>query len=258
MNAYAVELYKAAQRRATYFGLLLAVAAVAASLLVSPVERDEFSDYGFIAFATPMTLDLLGLFLVLTFSASLLAGELARGTIRNALVRPIRRYELYAAKLLLAWTYALGISVVIAAASWALAWFLGDLRGVTYGGEVLFSQAEMARAYAIGFGLSLLPLAAAGAFGLMFSALLRNPATAIIAPLALWLLADFVKAPLHLEPYVFTTYLGTAWDAFTARCDGIDAAWLAPAYRGAVASVVSAAAFSAVGAAALRFRSLHA
>src|SRR5690606_15584471 len=101
VNAYQVELLKALHLKSTYLGLGLVAAAVLSAPLLHPLTRDGRSDYAFIAFVTPATINLLGLVLLLAWCAGLVCTEVSSGTVRLVLVRPLRRWEFLAAKLLL-------------------------------------------------------------------------------------------------------------------------------------------------------------
>ncbi|HOZ48832.1 MAG TPA: ABC transporter permease subunit [Candidatus Hydrogenedentes bacterium] len=224
-TAYTVELRKALRSASTYVGPVLVMLAVAGALVVHPVDRDGASDYGFVAYATPLALNLLGIFMTLVFCSGLVASELSHGTIRMVLVRPLLRREFLAAKLLLGMTYALGLVVLVAASAWGTAHALGDTAGVGYGGEILYTTSQMRWAYGAGMLLSMAPFAAAVSYAVFISTLTRSTGPAAALSLGLWLLVEGIKHPLGIEAYVFSTYLETPWRVFSGRVDLIDTAW---------------------------------
>lgn len=224
-TAYTVEVLKALRQWPPFAGPWLVALAVLAGLLARPIVRDGVADYGFVAYVAPLALNSLGFLVLLVYCAGLIATEMHDGSIRLLLVRPVRRVEFFLAKLFFAMTYALLLAVVAGGLAWLLPYVLGDLRGVHFGGELVFTDAEMAGAYAIGLALSVAPLFAGAAFALMFSALTRSTTLAAMASVCLWILADLAKYPLGIERYVFTTYLEAPWEVFANRTEGIDAAW---------------------------------
>ena len=259
INAYVVEMQKAICLRTTYAGPLLVLLAVFAAMLQSPLERDGLSDYRFVYDATTMALGVLGLFLIVIFCSGLIASELGRGSIRLMLVRPLRRVEFLLAKLLLGATFAVLLLLVAGVASWTLAALLGEVHGVEYGGETLYTSAGMAGTYAAAAAFSLFPLLALVAFALLMSTLTRSSAAAIGGSIGLWLLLDLVKNPLGIQPYVFTTYL-EPWQVFAQRSDGFpEMGWMPdnPVYMVGV-SVLWLVLLVALAAAVLQRRSLHA
>jgi len=225
LTAYHVELVKALRTKYTYAGPLLIIVAVLVSAAGHRVQRDAVGDYGFIAFSTPMALNLLGLLLLLAYCAGLISSELGRGTIRNALVRPIHRGEFLLAKFLLGATYAIVLTAVTAAAAWGVAYVFGDLSGVSYGGEVIFTNSEMRNIYIVCAALSLLPQFGAVAFALCVSACTRSTGAAVGGSVGLWIVVDIVKEPLGFGRYLFSSHLEAAWKVFAGRCDALDMAW---------------------------------
>jgi len=258
LNAYMVELSKASRQALTYIGPVLVVLAVLCMPLVRRVARDGTSDYAFIAYATPMALNLLGLLVLLAYCASQVAAELGSGTIRMVLVRPLRRHEFLLAKLLLGMTYAVLLTFSAAATSWATVLAFGDLGGVSYGGEVIYTSGAMLTTYLVAAGLSLLPLFAAVAYATMISTFTRSTGAAVGAAVGIWLLVDIVKYPLRIAPLVFSTYIEAPWQVFANRCGGFEASWSPDALYGAATSAAWSTVLVSLAMLALARRNLNA
>ncbi|GMU93341.1 MAG: hypothetical protein AMXMBFR4_23990 [Candidatus Hydrogenedentota bacterium] len=256
-TAYQVELIKAMRTKFTYVGPVLVVLMVLVAPLMNTVAPGG-SAYQLIAFATPMALNLLGLLLTLTFCASLIASEMAAGTVRLVLVRPLLRHEFLIAKLLTGMTYAVLLSVLVATASWSVGFARGGLHGVEYGGEVLYTGAEMFATYGIGWVLSLAPQFAFVAYAIMISTLIRNTGAAVGASIGIWLVTDAVKYPLGIAPAVFTTYVETPWSVFQTRSSGLDASWFPMVYYCLATSFAAILVFGSVAGYVLHRRNLQA
>ena len=235
---YRIEVFKATRRRQPYVGPLLLAALVFAAPLIHPMTRDGVQDYGFIAYVTPVALNFLGFIMLLTFASTLVASETARGNVRAILLRPVRREEFILAKLLLGYSYAALLTVVVGFCAWGVAWFRGDLMGVHLGGELVITAGQMWRSYVMGALLTLLPQWAGVSMALMFSTLARGSSMAISLSLGTWVLADLLKYPFGLAPFVFTTYLEAPWRVFTGQCDALEHPWLPMAIQCASASGV--------------------
>ena len=255
---YRFELYKAARRRFTYVGLILIVIAVLSALFMRPVTRDGQGDYAFIAYATPIALNLLGLFLLVTYCSGLVSTELGSGSICLALVRPVRRHEFLIAKLLLGITYAAMLTAAVAVSAWGIALAFGELSGVTYGGEAVFTAVDMIEAYLFGALLVLAPQAAVAAYSIMISTLTRSTGAAIGSAVGILLMVDIVKYPLRIAPFVFSTYIETPWSVFASYCDGLDARWFPDSAYVLLASIAYTIAFTAIAILSLSRRDLHA
>lgn len=233
---YRIEIAKALRRRQTLAAPLLLILVVLLSTLAHPVERDGIADYGFIAYVTPLSLGFLGYVMLLVFCASLVASELDQGAIRFTLVRPVTRENFLAAKLLVGYSYAVLLTVMVAVSSWTVTWAQGDLLGVHLGGELVYTGEQMLAAYVGGAFLGLLPQWAGASLAILFSTSSRNATTAISLSLGAWIVLDLVKYPLHIAPFVFTTYLETPWQVFSQRCDALDFPWFPMAWQCALAS----------------------
>lgn len=240
LRAYMAELIKGFRLRQAWAGPLVLMVVLATAPLLRPISRDGRSDYDFIALVTPATLNLLGFLLLLAGCASLVAPEIGGGSIRLFLVRPIRRSEYLLAKFMAGASYAVLLTGITASGAWGMAWAMGELHGVAFGGELVYTNESMAQAYLIGAALSLLPMLAGVACALLASVCARSSGTAVTVSVGLWLCIDMIKHPLGIDAYVFTTYLEAPWQIFVNRCDGLDAAWWPMAGWCAAVSVCTA------------------
>ena len=224
-TAYSVEVTKAARLKRTYLGPLLILVLIGCATLGHPVSRDGVSDYAFIAYVNPVALGFLGFLTVLVYCGVLVSAELSSGSIRLALLRPIHRHEYIAAKVLIAFSYVILTVLAAVVGSWGLVFALGDLSGVSYGGELLYTRESMMIAYGVGISLALVPQLAGAAFAVMVSTLTRSMVGALLFVSGAWVLVDMVKYPLGIERFVFTTYLEAPLQVFASRCDAVEVPW---------------------------------
>ena len=255
--AYRLELSKALRMKLAYAGPILALLIVVSMTQVHPVFQDSRTGYGFIADATAVTLNLFGLLVVLMYSAMLLASEFNSGVIRTIAVRPILRREYVIAKMLHGMTYAVLLTAVVGAGSWGVALASGSLTGVTFGGELIYANSEMAYTYLLGVAMGLLPQFAAVAYAVMISTLSRSPGSAIGVTVALWFVVDLVKYPLRIAPFLFSTYIEYPWQPFLDRADGLEARWFPQGYYCIGTSVAAFILFTAVAVIVMNRRNLQ-
>lgn len=255
---YLAELQKAARRKQTYVGPLLVFIVVCCATIKYPIARDTVSDYAFIATAVPLALDILGLLLLLIYCGGLVASELSSGTIRLVLVRPLHRHEFLAAKLLHGMTYAILLTAVASIASWGIALALGDLAGVSYGGEIVYTGREMIEAYALGILLGLLPQFAAVAFAIFVSTCNRNVGAAIGTTVGFWFLVEAVKYPLGIAKFLFSTHLTSVHQVFIDYAQGMPGRWFPAVGWSAATSLVALVLFAGLAALVLGRRNLYA
>ncbi len=230
-TAYQVEMGRLMRQKTFYIGPMLVLALILFAPVLHSLHRDGVSDYGFIAYVTPMILDALGFLLFLLFSASLISSDVHSGGIRQFFLRQLYRYEYVLAKLLVGMTYATLLVLLVGIGAWGLALGFGELRGVSYGGELLYSPEQMLSSYGMGMLLSLAPLWAGVAYGILFSVFFRTQLASVTGALGGWILLDFIKYPLQISSYIFTTYMTQPWQVFVDRCDGIDGEWFPMVWR---------------------------
>ncbi|MCC6488206.1 MAG: ABC transporter permease subunit [Candidatus Hydrogenedentes bacterium] len=258
LNAYLVECLKAMRAKSTYLGPVLAVLLSMLAPLIHPITDDSGSAYAFIAFTTPMVLNLLGLLLVLTFCAGLVSSEMGSGTIRLVLVRPLLRHEFLLAKLLLGMTYAALLTLLVGVSTWTVAAIQGRLAGVVFGGEMLHTSSEMLKAYVLGALLGLAPQFAAAAFAVMVSTLARSTGAAVGAAVGVWIVCDTLKYPLRIAPFLFSTYMESPWQVFTTYCEGLESSWTPSLYYCLASSLGAIVVFTAVAVVSFNRRNIQA
>lgn len=236
--AYYVELLKQSRHALPWVGVAAVLGVVVSTFFVYPIERDSVTDFGFIAVAVPTAFNLVGFLMVLIFSTSLVASETESGSIRLVLVRPIGRGEYLSAKLLIACTYAFILSVSSLLVAWLLAMAFGELTGVVYGDELLYTSTDIYAALGITMLLDIPPQFACAAFGIFVSTWVRRTGTAVVLAIGLWLLVDYIKYPLSVDRAVFTTYLEAHWPIFQDRCSGLESSFYPLALWSTMVSLV--------------------
>lgn len=223
--AFIVEWHKALFNRMTWLAPLFILLVACAMPVLHPFMADGESDYDFVLFSVSILNSNLLMLFVLIYSANLIAPEISSGLARHVLVRPIRRYEWYFAKLCFALSYALLLSILTAAMPWGTAFMFGDLNGVNYGGELIHTTETMQNAFLLGVVLSIPPIWAGAAFALLLSTASRSALSAAGLAIALWIVLDIAKYPLGIEEWVYSTWLEGAWQPMGNMLNVLPFAW---------------------------------
>lgn len=170
----------------------------------------DSSGYDAVALGLQMATPLLA-FLALGLASQSIAGELAQGTLRNLLLRPIRRGTVLAGKLaalavatLGSFGVAAGVSLALAAATMGF----GDAVEVTRNGDrtPLIAAADIAPHLAPALLSALAPLACYVVLGLALGALVRRPTVALALAVALGASLDLGRGLLP-EAWLPSAYL---------------------------------------------------
>ena len=227
------EISKALRRKLPYFGLF----AVVVLSLVIYVAADQLSPaasanaWGYVALSMQLVFNDIGLIFIIVFAALLLAEETGSGTIRAALAAPVQRWELYLAKAITGLLYMLGLWTVALIVSVTLAKLHYDFSAVTDPFGVVYRRATVFKIYLLGYVLSWVPLAALVMYGLFISTVVRSPGAAVAVGIGKIYLIDFTKHLVGLDAYIFTRYIGYAWQILQQVAQGVDYQWQPDIWR---------------------------
>ncbi|MBN1515038.1 ABC transporter permease subunit [Candidatus Sumerlaeota bacterium] len=173
--------------------------------------------------------------LVIIFGSTLVASEVAAGTTRLALARPVTRFEFMTAKVMIGLTFAMMLmaayfATIVLATPEQFAY-----EAVVDEGEVLASQSRLIGALAIAFLGTLFQLTAALAYGMMMSVLARGLINAIGAAIGIFIGVDVFKHVLQipvpgageydLAPMIFTSYMTDFLKTAQDIALGLDTVW---------------------------------
>lgn len=246
LNAFRIELSKAIRLRTTLLGPIMIVIIILLTPFAYPLQKDSDSDYDFLAYVLPLAINVFGHFMVLIYSATLISTELSNGSIRMILTRPLRRREYLIAKLLHGLAYALLLNVIAIGTGFGLVQLLGNLSGIYFGDELIYSNGEMLTTLAITVLLTLLPQCASVSFALFMSTATQNPAAAVGGSVGIWIALETLKHPLNAQRYLFSTYAESPWTVFNDHCHGFEAAFTPGAYWGIGVPLLYITLFSAL------------
>jgi ABC-2 type transport system permease protein len=244
---YRWELLKLRAQKRTYLGLGAAVVVpcifiVALMAQSGGPERVPFGRYvRETGLAIPLVLLLFGSIWLFPLIVSLVAGDIVaaedrNGTLKTVLTRSVERHQIFFAKVLAAFTYAVGALLLFATVA-------GVFGGLRFGFNPLTTLSG--NKVSVGHGLVLtggallvylLPVFAVASIALLLSTVTRNSAAAIVGALMLSLIMQLLGVISGLEflrPYLLSTQFD-AWQGLLR--DPIDwdpivrAVWVCAAY----------------------------
>lgn len=227
------ELVKALRRKLPLFGLL----AVGLLCVVVYFVGGQLSGaananaWGYVAFSMQVVFADIGPVFIIVFSAMLLSEETGTGTIRAALASPVYRWELYLAKAGAGLCYTFAISAATLLYSVALAKIHYHFGAIGDDFGIVHSAAKTLGQFLLGYALSWVPLAALTMYGLLVSTLVRTSGAAVAVGISTFVLVDFFKHLVGLEPYLFTKYLGYSWTNLQLLAQGMDYQWQPEVWR---------------------------
>ena len=224
---YRWELRKLRAQKRTYLGLG-AAAAVPIIFVVALVTRgggpNEVAFGRYVhdtGLAIPLVLLLFGSVWMFPLITALVAGDIVAAedrhdTLKTILTRSVDRQQIFVAKLLAAFSYAI-LAIAITGAVALIAGILasGFNPITTLSGTKVSASSGLGLVWA-SLGVYLLPILAIASIGLLFSTVFRNSGAAIVGTLMFSLLVQLVGILPGLEglrPYLLSTQFN-AWQGF--------------------------------------------
>ena len=167
--------------------------------------------------------------LVVIFCSTLVAHEIATGTARALLARPVSRFEFLTAKLMIGITFGamalLFFAGSAAVSSIGLYAFTDSVD--SFDGSLIFTKEKLFLELFISLVVSMLPIIATVTYGVMISVLMRNAITAAGTAVGIILTIDIIKhalqfGELDLSLYTFNSHLDAALKIGQSFALGID------------------------------------
>jgi ABC-2 type transport system permease protein len=224
---YRWELRKLRAQKRTYLGLG-AAAAVPIIFVVALVTRgggpNEVAFGRYVhdtGLAIPLVLLLFGSVWMFPLITALVAGDIVAAedrhdTLKTILTRSVDRQQIFVAKLLATFSYAI-LAIVVTGAVALIAGILasGFNPITTLSGTKVSASSGLGLVWA-SLGVYLLPILAIASIGLLFSTIFRNSGAAIVGTLMFSLLVQLVgilPGLGGLQPYLLSTQFN-AWQGF--------------------------------------------
>lgn len=224
---YRWELRKLRSQKRTYLGLGAAalvpmIFATAVALQPGGPEDVPFGRYIHdTGLAVPLVLLLFGSIWLFPLITALVAGDIVaaedhNGTLKTILTRSVEREQVFAAKVLAAFSYAALAILVTGTVATVAGVLVSGFNPITSLSGTEVSASRGLGLVAASLGVYLLPILAVACIGLLFSTVFRNSAAAIVGTLMVSLLLQLltiIPGLGGLEPYLLSTQFN-AWQGF--------------------------------------------
>ncbi len=217
LTAYRWELRKLVSQKRTYLGLgLVVILPIFFVIFQSVHQRHDRAENIFVAqitqsgLATPVLMLLFLSVILLPIVAALVAGDIVanedgNGTLKTILTRSVNRGQVFAAKTLAAFTYAIiavYLSAAVATVAGVASW--GFKSVATYSGTVVSAQKALLLVVAAN-AMYLIPLLAVASIGVFLSTVTRNSLAGAFGTIGIIiLLVIFAQIPglEGIKPYL--------------------------------------------------------
>ncbi|MBI5358988.1 MAG: ABC transporter permease subunit [Planctomycetes bacterium] len=162
---------------------------------------------------------------MLMIASLMFSSELAQGTMRTCLVKPVTRTEFFLGKFLMLLLVTIGIVAFVGLLGAVLTHFttgFGNITDKRYTDYIYVQKAEMITFTYYALILTVLPILAVMAFGILMSIIIESPGASAMAAVILGLTVHFIVTPVlpSVEPYLPNTYLNFYTDGLGRLSQG--------------------------------------
>jgi len=220
------EIDKALHAKIAYLGI--AATSLVSIVIFFGINMDEIgfiNAWAFTGMVMQAVFAEIGLIFTALFAALLVAEEIGTGTIRIVLASPVRRRDVYLAKVGAGVLFMIMLSTTTLLLTLALAPFKYAFGPVADTVGVIYQTREVLLNFILAFVASWIPLTAVVTFGVFLSTITTKPGVAVATTLGSLVLAETVRHFIDIGPYLFTSYLGTPWVIFHDLAQGVDYQW---------------------------------
>ncbi len=224
------EFIKLISQKFTYFSLIaliILVILIGIGVNYFSIEQSTIgSGYLFLLSSVRTVISLFGVIFILIFSSQLISSESSSGTLQVNLVNPIKRFEFYAAKLIISIFFAMTILAITLLASIVIIrinYSFGDYveRGLT-----IFTQGDIFLNLFLCSLLLFFPLLSICCYGLLISTITKNSGTAIGYSIGSIIIIDVIKERFNISDIVFNSYIDTPFELAQQITEGFKINWM--------------------------------
>lgn len=227
LTIYRWELRKLRAQKRTYLGLGAAAAVPIIFVVALAVQGESPNEVAFgryvhdTGLAIPLVLLLFGAVWMFPLITALVAGDIVASedrnqTLKTILTRSVERHQVFAGKALATFTYAIAAIALTGAVALAAGILASGFNSITSLSGTRVSALEGFGLVWASLGVYLIPILTVACIGLLFSAVFRNSAAAIVGTLMFSLLVQLIGILPGLDalrPYLLSTQYN-AWQGF--------------------------------------------
>lgn len=227
------EIVKLIKNKTNYIYIIVILSAVIASFLGARVIGDSdnsFTGYSYILFSLQTLSTTMLPFMLLLFASNMISSEKTSGTIRNILASGCTKAQFLISKILVSFIFQLALMVIALLSTVIISFMLFGFGNLTEDGFMIMSQYQFWAQFFTAYVLLAIVLFAVISFGLMISTIVQNNVSAITTAIGVYILLEGIKTKLHIENFVYTSYIDFPLRIISERTEGFPLSWTPTLY----------------------------
>lgn len=206
---------------------IIGIAIIASAFGVEIIEdaNNANTGYSYFLFSLQTLSSIILPFLLLLFASSSISSEVSSKTIRNILVLNASRVKFFISKITVCLLFQLIIVTIACLLAFLIGYSFFGFGNIIDEGIVITSQQHFWIQFLISYCLLNIVLLAITSFGIFASTIISNNIGAIIMSIGSYILIEAIKTKLHIENFLYSTYLEFPLGMLSDRVEGFTVSW---------------------------------
>lgn len=224
-----IEFYKILKNKVNFIYIFIIVAFGVASLFGMQLfekTNNANSGYTFLLFYLQTLSNTILPIMLLLFASSTISSEVTFGTIRNILVSGCSKTQFLISKIFASLIFQLILMFVAAILAIIFSYLFFGLGNITEDSFMIISKSQFWVNFFIAYILLIISLFAATSFGIFISTLIRNTVSSVTVAIGTYILIEGIKTKLHIENFVYSTYIEWPLNTISELSEGFYASWV--------------------------------
>ena len=223
-----IEIIKVSKDKLNYIYLIVLMGTLLASTIGIDLmggTKSSTAGYKYLIFSLQSLSVTLLPIILLAFSCNTISSEITNGTIRNILVATHSKTNFLISKVIISLLFQLLLMFVTGISAILIGHFLCGFGDIAEDGVLLMSKYSFWITFFKSYFLLFLVLSISTFLGTAIALILPQNLNALAFSILLYFALETIKTPLHIENYVFSSYIDVPLNLLSEQIEGFQTNW---------------------------------
>lgn len=227
-----VEIIKLVKNKINYIYILFAIIAVLSSVVgMEILDGHSNRGYSYLLLSLQLLATSILPILLLIFASTIISTEISSKTVRNILVSNPSRNHFLVSKITASLIFQLTLMTIAAITGIIFGHLLFGFGDIVEDGFLIMKQHRFWITFIMSYGLLFLSLLPAISLGIFISIISKNIISSIVISIGSYILLEAIKVKLHIENYIYSTYIGFPLSTLEELVEGFTSSWTPKLYN---------------------------
>lgn len=234
------EIIKLAKNKINYLYVIVVggiIIASACGMEIVGISNNPNGGYLHLLFSLQTLASMVLPILLLLFASNIVSSEVSIGTIRNILVSNSSRKHFLISKIITSFVFQIILMVIATIIAIVIGYFFFGFGDLIEDGFKIMSWQQFWIQFIFAYILLAIVLFAAVSFGILASVIAMNNIAAVTLAMGSYILIEAVKAKLHIENFIYSTYIEFPLGILGESAEGFSISWTPKVYQCLVVSI---------------------